>query len=246
MALAGFYTLNECGDYAPVESDEDCTTLETSPASCNRSSCDCVYLPFHKVLKHVGEIQSWCATRNKGGQVEAIVREKIRHLSRLFDAVTNVENGYYSAAHLAITDKTIIADGTQFLDIGVAIPETIELCRNGKIVPPQNYVYQSGSLVLAACSAHTDCLCPTGCFAERRQNTRGWGKGCYYVKARFGSRCADELVEAAIMAQMLNDFRIADPKEAIKNQLYPQRPAWTIEWKAAKSAKLAEQPTSFC
>ena len=238
--------MNDCGSYEIVGSETDCSTLETSNPPCARSGCSCSYLPFHKVLKHIPEIQSWCQQRNKGGAVEAVVREKIRHLSRLFDAMTNVEPGAYSVAHLELTEKVVIADGSQYLTIGEALPETIELCYNGKIVGTQNYVYQSGDLILSACSSHTDCVCPSGCFAQRVRNERGWMRGCYTVKARFGSRCSDELVEAAIMAQMLNDFRIADPKEALKNQLYPQRPAWTIEWKAARSSKLAEQPMAFC
>lgn len=232
-----------CYDFENVFGDESCPDVELDEVTCSQNGCGCVYLPFHKVTKHIEEIRSYCRERNKDQSVEFIVKEKIKHLSRLFDKETYQDFGYYSKAHFK-TARTVFGDGTNFLFIGNVLIETVQICFDGKWIKPDFYTFENGYLKLNLCKTDTDVIvCPGSCHHALKI---GWLHGCYTITGKFGSRFADEVIEGAILEQLLNDFRLVDPKKAVENQLYPQRPQFTSMWNRVVGLYRADQMASFC
>lgn len=235
-------TLN-CYDFESVFGDEECPEFILDEVTCSQNGCGCVYLPFHKVIKHIDEIRSYCRERNKDHSVEFIVKEKIKHLSRLFDKETYQQAGYYSKAHYK-TQRTVFGDGTSFLYVGNALVETLQVCFDGKWIKPEFYYLENGYLKLNLCKSDLEIIhCPGSCL---HQTKFGWLHGCYTIKGKFGSRFADEVIEGAILEQLLNDFRLIDPKKAVENQLYPQRPTFTSVWNKTVGLYRADQIFSMC
>lgn len=231
-----------CYEFTDVFGNTACPDVELDEVSCE-TACNCSYLPFHKVVKHIDEIRSYCKERNKDHSIEFIVKEKIKHLSALFDKETYRERGYYSKAHF-ITKKVIQSDGTSFLEVGSAIEESLQVCLNGKWIKPEFYKYEKGFLKLNLCQAEENIIhCPSSC---NHRVQIGWLNGCYIVTGKFGSCCADAVIEGAVLEQLLNDFRIIDPRKAVENQLYPTRPSFTAVWKETVGLYRADHISSFC
>jgi hypothetical protein len=197
----------------PDAKQQDCCQLPEIE-ECDDCQCHCGYIQYEQLAPYIDRLSNSFTQDDDHIKLEARLRFQIVWVSRLFDEETNAPHGTYSKGHVKL--ERLTGNGTRYLRIPEFVKGTLELyTEDGCLINPQSYAYESGALVLYPCAEHTStCGCLNTCGEYQSQRLpMGWN-GCFYAKAQFGKECADPIVQAAVMAYIIEFNTFGDQKEA--------------------------------
>jgi hypothetical protein len=190
--------------------------LEIETSGCS-GYCHCGYIQYESLAPYMPRLTNNATKDEDHILLEARLRQQIVEISRLFDAETKVENGFYSKAHYKVIK--LMGNGSIYLSIPEFILNSLELyTQNGYLINPETYYYHDGYLVLKPCNNHSNnCGCSTNCGKYDRPTIQlGW-TGSFIAKAKFGKECADIAVQMAVRDYLIEHLTFADHKEVIIN-----------------------------
>lgn len=207
--------MNSCCTLYHIDPDELGTPVQLESEECVGCNCHCGYIQFESLAPYITKLTDNYTRDDDYINFEAKLRMEILRASRLFDSLTDVEPGTYSLAHYKIIK--LYGNGTRYLKIPDFVQGTLELYTDtGVLVNPNSYIYKDGLLIFNPCETHTTtCGCTNACgMYTTKRITAGW-KGCLQAKAKFGKRCADQAVEAAITDYVMEHLTFGDIKQQV-------------------------------
>ena len=196
--------------------------LELESSDCGKCGCHCGYIQYESLATDMPRLTNNYTKDNDHILLEAKLRRQIIEISRLFDAATKVEDGFYSKAHYKVIK--VIGNGTSYLSIPDVVPESLELyTADGYLINPNTYIYKDGHIITNPCTSHSStCGCSNVCGQyNARSKLIGWN-GCFQVKAKFGKECADYAVQMAVRDYLIEHNTFSDEKEVRFNGLTPR------------------------
>lgn len=206
--------MNSCCTIFHIDPNEVETTLTVDDECGGECKCSCGYIQFESLVPYFPQLSSNAVQDDDYIVLEARLRQQIVEVSRLFDAETKVENGFYSKAHTKILK--LYGNGTRYLKIPDYVAGTLTLYnQSGVEIDSSSYGYKDGFLIYQPCVTHTStCGCTSQCgIYETSISPAGW-KGCLQAKANFGTECADYAVQMAVRAYIIEFNTFGDQKEA--------------------------------
>lgn len=213
-----------CAQYYIIAEDDPIKPkkLVCETSECTNCNCYCGYIQFESLVPYMPKLSNHYTKDEDHIIGEAKLRQQIIEISRLFDAETRVEDGYYSKAHYKVIK--LIGNDTKYLSIPDFVKGTLELYNSGGyLINPETYEYRDSHLILNPCSFHSNtCGCSSSCgMYQKKTYDSGW-QGCFQAKAKFGKECSDQAVQMAVRDFLIEHNTFSDEKEAKFAGLVPR------------------------
>lgn len=209
--------MNSCcyNYYELYDKDSKPKKIEIESSDCAKCGCHCGYIQYESLAPYMSKLSNNFTKDEEHILLEGKIRQQIVEISRLFDAATKVEDGFYSKAHYKVVK--LFGNNISYLSIPDFVDGSLELyTEDGYLINSNTYTAKDGYLIINPCTSHSQsCGCHASCgMYSQTANHHVWN-GCFQVKAKFGKECADIAVQMAVRDYLIEHLTFADEKDAV-------------------------------